>query len=76
MMTEFLQKLRPEDFDVIDRSGNRFRFSGNRWTSAEVNGGDLVPRWSEEPLEGAYSTSGTRPDIIFGTEQTFVETRV
>lgn len=66
MLIEFLQKLRPEDFDVIDRSRNRFRFSGNGWTIAEVNGGDLAPRWSDEPLEGAYSISGTRPGIRDG----------
>ena len=74
-MIEFLQKLRPEDFNVINRSGNHFRFSGNGWMSVEANGGDLAPRWSEEPFEGAYSISGTRPGIDFCTEQTFVETR-
>jgi hypothetical protein len=47
LMTEFLQKVRPEDFDVTYRSRNRFRFLGNGLTSVEASGGDLAPYWSK-----------------------------
>ena len=57
MLIEFLQKLRPEDFDVTYRSHNRFQFLGNGLTSLEVNGGDLAPYWSEEPFQRENSVS-------------------
>jgi hypothetical protein len=70
MAIEFLQRLRPEDFDVTYGSRGRFRFFGNGLTSVEVVGGDLAPHRSEESSKAAYSISGRDMEVplLYGQE--------
>lgn len=44
---EFLEAVRGEDFDIVYRSANRFRFRGDGFTKRERNGEDLA-WWMEK----------------------------